>query len=152
MAQADAVLAGDVPRREEPGSWLRPSSDQATCVVRVSRVHKGDVRAEREVIASASGASCGLELPGYGPGLFVTWRASAQERDPDRLTASLRGCTRAGDVVPAFLGAGRAPTTPAPAPPNGTAPDEVPVGNVSADDLNVLDHREGLSEGFTGGG
>jgi hypothetical protein len=106
-----AVFYGDVLRREV-------HRGTAVYVVAVKRVYAGEVGAVAEVHTSASGASCGLELPSSGPALFF-----AREEE-GRLTGMLcDGSRTAADGPPSKLGAGRPPAPSATSPAAAPAPD-----------------------------
>lgn len=106
------VFYGEIVRRDVDGQ-------AAVYVVDVERVYAGSLGTRAEVRTSASGASCGLELPASGGALFY-----AEEKN-GRLTSHLCTGTRSADGPPAQLGPGRAPSgaessaTPAAAPPSG---------------------------------
>jgi hypothetical protein len=107
------VFSGEVVRRVEHGQ-------RATYVVAVDRVYSGDVGATAEVRTSASGASCGLEIPSSGPAVFF-----ADREEDGTLSASLCGGTRSG-APPASFPEGRAPlrTTASPSPVAQATPEE----------------------------
>jgi hypothetical protein len=109
LAQADAVFTGEVLRREV-SSWGF-SRDEATYVVRVDRVFKGEPAAVQEVVTVQNGASCGLELPGSGPVLLFAGTEPVElpeiDPGPGQLTATLCGGSRVGTQVPPSFGPGR---------------------------------------------
>jgi hypothetical protein len=106
------VFYGEIVRRDVDGQ-------AAVYVVDVSRVYAGSVGARAEVRTSASGASCGLELPASGGALFYA------EEENGVLGAGLCSGTRPADGPPSGLGEGYPPSgpvatsEPAAAPPSG---------------------------------
>lgn len=111
---AGTVFVGELVSRRPGDGLFRSSTDPVTYVFAVSAVHKGTVSERQEVVSSASGASCGLEIE-VGRRYVVFTQATPMEPDPTpragQLSANLCGGTRpagSGAVAEAF-GPGEAP-------------------------------------------
>lgn len=110
---ADVVFVATVAGVERPFAPAT-SSDRAVWTFSVSQVFKGEAARTQGVVTSASGSSCGLELPESGE-VVVFARHDAWPVDPqadwDTLHADLCGGSRVLDSVPvpASFGASRPP-------------------------------------------